>query len=392
MRRALWALWVAWALIPGVASAADTPEDRATQRELDRLRARVADQVQLSAYELLDELVYGWTQAPPFGAPTPVTLVSMTAPVGLGVGLSALMENHLAGLLLVNPSTHITLAHCPACAAMVAHAGPDGTIIARGADQPEALAKLGGPGGRHGLYVDVEAEGAWLVLRARVVQLTPDLPIVWSRTITRAASAPALLRHPQRLKSAQAARQDLLDAARGRGPFTVPLRFTLRSYEPGEYAQIAPPPILWIQTGLEIALTHNQAWTASALVGFAWLPEAYDGVMLQARMSRLISGEARALTHPDLYAFFGGALMRLDGPTIAPFATDDAQAILRQAEGSIDSLVTFGGFHGGLELRMGNRLGVSTFLEWMPAYQDSDKIGAYLGIFHSLGAEVTFCF
>ncbi|MBU1432668.1 hypothetical protein KKF91_19175, partial [Myxococcota bacterium] len=159
-----------------------------------------------------------------------------------------------------------------------------------------------------------------------------------------------------------------------------------------EYAQIAPPPILWIQTGLEIALTHNQAWTASALVGFAWLPEAYDGVMLQARMSRLISGEARALTHPDLYAFFGGALMRLDGPTIAPFATDDAQAILRQAEGSIDSLVTFGGFHGGLELRMGNRLGVSTFLEWMPAYQDSDKIGAYLGIFHSLGAEVTFCF
>ncbi len=45
---------------------------------------------------------------------------------------------------------------------------------------------------------------------------------------------------------------------------------------------------------------------------------------------------------------------------------------------------------------MANRIGASVFLENMPAYSDSDRIGVFFDNefvdFHSLGTEVVFCF
>lgn len=374
---------------------ADPVED-AQQRALEDLRRRVANQVQLAAYDLLDQLVYETTQAPPFDQPTLVFLADMTVPIGLGTGLEGLLENHLSSLLLSNPSSRLTLAHCPSCTAMMLHSGPKGTIVSRGLDNPEALAKLGGAEGRHGLYIDFAAEGAWLVLRARITKLTPDLPIVWSKTLTSAAGAPSLLRQPTALKSAADARQEYLDALNGRSAFTVPIRFTLRTYEISEDSGTAPPPVIWFQSGFEFALTQAQEWIASMVLGFAWLPEAYDGVMIQTRMNRLISGTERSLTGPDLYLFLGGALMTLNGPAVAPFATDNFDQLRQQAQGSLDTRATFGGLHLGLELRVGNRLGASVFLENMPAYNDTTRIGTFLSNslieIHSFGAEVSLWF
>jgi hypothetical protein len=52
--------------------------------------------------------------------------------------------------------------------------------------------------------------------------------------------------------------------------------------------------------------------------------------------------------------------------------------------------------HLGLDLRLGNRVGLSTFLETMPSLDQSQNLGDYvrvLGIgFKSFGTEVTFCF
>lgn len=380
-------LWPTWAL-------AITAEE-AQLVELKRLRAQVANEVQLSAYDLLDELVYHWTQSPPFGKETPVFLAGLTVPVGLGTGLEGLMENHLAALVLANPQTKVRLSHCPSCTAVLVHSGPQGTVVSRGLDNPKALAKIGGPEGRHGLYIDVSAEGAWLVLRARITKLTPDLPIVWSRTISAAVGTPSMLRQPSGLKSAAEARQEYLAVLNDRGPFTVPIRFAVRTYEAGDTG-VAPPPLIWLQTGFETALSQARAWTASVMVGYAWLPEAYDGLMIQSRFSRLISGNAHSLTGPDVYLFFGGALITLDGPAISPFQTDDITQILQAAAESADAQATFGTFHIGLEARIGNRIGASVFLENMPAYSDSDSVGVFykLGFldFHSMGAEVSFCF
>ncbi|MCA9541797.1 MAG: hypothetical protein KC620_23030 [Myxococcales bacterium] len=359
--------------------------EEAEQVELEKLRREVAGEVQLTAFNLLDELVYQWVQAPPFAAETPVFIADVTVPVGLGTGLAGLVENHLAELLLAHPNTRVVLADCPACKAVMVHSGKQGTVISRGFDNPEALDRLGGIGARHGLFIDFAAEGAWLVLRARITRLTPDLPIVWSRTLPASVGAPSLLRQSTGLKSADQARREYLDALHERRPFRIPISFTIRAYAAGDDVAIAPAPVVWLTSGLELPLTDAQRWKTSLVLGYSWVPEAYEGYMAQARISRLISGETVSLTGPDVYLFLGGALMTLTGDAVAQFFADNAT-----------DRATFGGLHLGFELRVGNRIGASLFIETMPAYNDSTRIGTFLntGIvdFHSLGTEVTFCF
>ncbi len=382
------------ALVAPLGARAQTAE-QAQALELEKLRARVAGEIQLAAYDLLDQLVYEWTQAPPFGEATPVFVADVTVPVGLGTGLGGLMENHLAALLLANPSSGVTLSHCPACTAVMVHAGREGTIISRGLDNPEALAKVGGAEGRYGLYLDLAAEGAWLVLRARITRLTPDLPIVYSRTISSAVGTPSLLRDTHSLKSAAEARREYLDAINDRGPFRVPIGFGVRSFEAGEDTQVVPAPVAYLQTGFDVALSQARAWTSRFLIGFAWLPEAYTGFTVQARLSRLLSGTQHSLTGPDVYLFLGGAVMYLDGAAIAPFTLDNADQVLRAEAGRTETRAVFGGVHLGLELELGNRISAAVFLENLPSYNDSGRIGSVLDFgleFHSFGTEVTLCF
>ncbi len=374
---------------------AASPEELAQLAELERVRARVADEVQLAAFDLLDELVYGWVSDPVFPTPTPVVLAGVTVPVGLGTGLQALVENHVAALLTKNPSTRVQLVHCPACSALVVRSGPASTVVSRGIDDP---AVLEGTSGQHALFLDLEAEGSWLVLRARLTRLTPELPIVWSHTLASSASTPALLRRPDDLKSAAEARQEYLDTLRDRGPLAVPLRLAIRTYAvPEDGLGVPPPPFLWLQSGVELGATPAQAWTASLLGGYSFIPQAYQGIMAQGRVNRLVTGRARAHTRPDLYAFVGAAVVSVWGPATAPFRDERVTAddILLDADGE-GPRTAFGALQGGLDLRVGYRVGVSAFLETMPSLNGSPNLGDHvrvLGVgFQSLGTEVTCWF
>ena len=396
MRALVWSFLVAMGAAAPARAAA--PVEEAQRAELDRLRAEIAGQVQLTAYDLVDELVLTWKNEPIFDKPTPVVLASVTVPVGLGTGLEALLENHIAAVLAENPTTHITLVHCPTCTAVVVHSDAHATVITRGIDDPAVLAELGAATGKHALFVDVEAEGTWLVLRARVTRLTPDLPIVWSHTIASASSTPALLRQPDDLKSAAEARQDYLDALHDRGPIAIPLRFVVRSYaQPADSSGVAPPPFLWLQSGAELGATDARAWTASLLAGYSFIPQAYQGLMAQARISRLLTGRTRSLSRPDLYLFTGGAIITVWGPATASFTNKalTVDQILATVDGD-GPRNSFGGLQLGLDLRLGNRIGVSTFLETMPSLADSPNLGNYLNVvgigFQSLGLEATFWF
>jgi hypothetical protein len=382
-------------LVVATPAHALAPPDAVQQAELERARARIANQVQLAAYDLVDELVYGWTKNPVFEGPTPVVLASVTVPVGLGTGLEALLENHLADVLLANPSANVTLVHCPTCTAVVVHSGPEGTIVSRGIDDPEALLELGGTTGRKALFVDVEAEGAFLVLRARITEITPELPIVWSHTLSTSASTPALLRQPEDLKSAADARQEYLDALHDRGPITVPLRFAIRTYAQPD-GGIGPPPFLWLESGVEVGATRSGAWTSSFLAGYSFVPQAYQGLLAQARVNRLVSGKVRSLTRPDLYVFVGAAALTVWGPATAAFQDETVNAdeylALNEGEGP---RTTFGTIQVGLDLRVAQRIGLSWFLESLPSLNDSSNLGTYVRVwlpFPSMGTEVAFCF
>lgn len=378
---------------------AATPVEQAQLAELEKVRGEVADQVQLAAYDLVDELVYGWTNAPVFEQPSAVVLAQVTVPVGLGTGLQAMVENHLSAVLRANPSTNVQLVHCPSCGAVVVHSGPDATVISRGIDDPTVLAEIGAETGRHALFVDIEAEGAWLVLRARITQLTPELPIVWSHTIASEASAPSLLREATNLVSASEARAEYLAALRDRGPITIPLRFGIRTYRnpQGEGAGIAPPPFLWLQSGVELGMTRGGGWLSSLVLGYSFIPQAYQGILAQGRISRLVSGRVRSITHPDLYIFGGGAVMTVWGPATAPFRNEVLNADELISDLNLEGPRTsMGAFQIGVDLRLGGRIGLATFLETIPGLTNSPNLGAHVRILgveaHALGTEVTFCF
>ena len=384
-------------LLGGLAWGA-SPIEEAQQVELERVRVEVADEIQLAAYDLIDELVYGWSKDPVFDETTPVVLAGVSVPVGLGTGMQALLENHLSAVLRDNPSSQIQLVHCPVCTAVVVQSGPEATVVSRGIDNPETLARLGGATGRHALFVDIEAEGSWLVLRARLTQLSEDLPIVWSHTLASPGSSPALLRESRSLKSAAEARQEYLNALRDRGPIRIPVRFAVRTYaSPFDGQGLPPPPFIWLQSGVELGATQARAWTASLLVGYSFIPQAYQGLMGQARVSRLVSGRVRSHTRPDLYLFLGGAVMTVWGPATAGFQDEvlNVDQIIQGLNGE-GPRTSFGTFQVGADLRVGNRVGLSTFLEVMPSLRSSPNMGTYvrvLGVgYQSLGTEVTFWF
>ena len=370
----------------------------AIQAELDRVRAEIAGEVHLAAYDLVDEMAYGWINDPVFAKPTPVVLAEVTVPVGLGTGMAALIENHIGTVLTQNPRTNMQLVHCPSCTAVVVHSGPEGTVVTRGYDNPRVLEEMGDNTGKHALFVDFEAEGSWLVMRARLTKLTPDLPIVWSHTLASSASTPSLLREASDLKSAAEARAEYLDTLQSRGPVTIPLRFAVRTYaQPWTDQGTPPPPFLWLQTGAEIATTDSRAWFSSLVLGYSFIPQAYQGIMGQARIYRLLGGPSRSLTRPNPYAYVGVAAISVWGPATAAFREETltADELLTDSELAAPRN-TFGALQGGFDVRIGNRVGLGMFLESLPVLRNSNNIGQYAAIgtlrFQTFGTEVTFCF
>lgn len=384
-------------VLPTAVAAADSTLSDAQQAQLEALRGEIAAQIQLQAYDLLDELVFGWTEQPVFALETPLVLADVSVPVGFGSGMQALIENHFAALIVKNPRTRVALTHCPQCTAVVVHSGARGTIVSRGVDEPEALSTAGTlSGSRHALFLDFEVEGSALVLRARITRLEPTLPILYAKTLSTSTSAPALLRSGDRLKSAAEAHQEYVDALRGRGLYLVPIRIGVRTYATGS-AQVKATPFPWLQVGVEGSLSQARSWMGSFSVGFSWAPELHTGWLAQGRVSRLISGSASSLTGPDLYAFVGGSVISIHGQSALAFQDqipdlDDLLGLLAGREPD----ATFGAFQLGLELRIKNRIGAGVFLESLPAMGDAPAIGDYLDLgliqFHSLGVEVSFCF
>src|SRR5688500_18378594 len=70
------------ALLPASASAAELDPKESQRAQVETLRAEVAGQLQLQAYDLLDELVFAWLKDPPFALQTSLVLADVSVPVG----------------------------------------------------------------------------------------------------------------------------------------------------------------------------------------------------------------------------------------------------------------------------------------------------------------------
>jgi hypothetical protein len=382
-----------FALAPAlVLHQADAVEAQKVQ--LEKLRVEVADQVQLQAFDLVDELVLQWRAKPVFALDTPVVLAEVSVPVGFGSGLTAMIENHLLTVLLANRETHLLPTHCPACTAMVVHSGAKGTVVSRGVDDPEVLSGAGlSSGAKHALFLDFEMEGSALVLRARLTALEPSLPIVAARTLTTTTSAAAMLRDGAHLKTAEEARAEYLDVLNGRGLFLVPARVGVQIFARPNDGTVQSAPLVWVQSGLEVALSRARGWTASLLAGVTYAPESFFGWSLHARFARLL-GLASSLTLPDVYVFLGGGVFTLYGSGALifrdriPTAADLAGALIPGRQPS----TTIGSFQVGVELRIKNRVSASFYLESAPYLDFAPAVGRVINLgvisFHSYGFEV----
>lgn len=327
-----------------------------------------------------------------------MVLADVAVPVSFGSGLQALVENHFHALVLQNPRSNVVLTHCPQCTAMVVHSGAKGTIVSRGVDAPEALA-IGGAlaQSKHALFLDFEAEGSALVLRARMTSLEPTLPIVYAKTVSTSTSSPALLRTGDRLKSAAETRQEYLDVLQNRSTWLIPIRVGVRSYGRG-YGQVSMSPFIWAQGGVEAAFSQARAWLGSFSVGVSWAPQSHTAWLAQARISRLVTGTVSSLTAPDLYAFIGGSVISVYGSSALLFADDTVSV---EEVGLANALTraptrTFAAIQLGLELRVKNRIGLGLYVETLPSVTSTEFIGNFLNLgfirFQSFGAEVSFCF
>jgi hypothetical protein len=389
------ALGLVLLLLARSARAADAAPEQ--ERQLELLRAEVGSEVQLQAAGLLDELVYQWTQQPPFEADTLVVLAGLSVPVGLGTGLEAYLENHFSGLAVKHPATRVQLAHCPACSAWVFHSAAEGTTVSRGFDNPQSLERAGlASSARHALFLDFEAEGSSLVLRARITTLDAQQRIVFARTLSTATGVPALLRSGERLVSAREARQEYLDALSGR-LFLVNVRLGVRTYRAGDNGLVAASPFLWLNVGLEASFSQARAWTAALIGGVSWLPDSHVAVQAQAKLARLLTGNTVSLTTPDLYAFVAGSVFFGQGQAMLLFrgglpTLDD---ILNTQSGNLPRS-TLGMLSIGLELRIKNRIGLVAYLESLPGLEGSQNVGNFLDLgfirFQAIGVEVSFCF
>jgi len=393
----LWALCATFWVLPLAARADNEPFDAVDRAKVETLRADVAGEIQLQAYDLLDELVFGWNQQPVFSTDTPVVLADVSVPVGFGSGLQALVETHFASLIIKNPRTHVLLSHCPQCTSVVVRSGAKGTVISRGAQEPQTLQQAGASAGsRHALFLDFEVEGSSLVLRARITRLDADLLIVHAKVLSTSTGTPALLRSDERLKSAGEARQEYLDALRGRSVLAVPLHIGVRTYAPGGRT-VGAPAFVWLSGGVEASLTQKRAWLGSFTVGASWSPQLHVGWMAQARASRLLSGSESSLTSPDIYGFIAGSVISIYGKDAAVFQdrVPNIANLISTAQGN-DPQAVFAAFALGLEIRVKNRIGVGAFLETLPTMTNAQNIGSYvdLGIFafQSLGVEASLCF
>jgi hypothetical protein len=380
-----------------------TSNDELRAAQAEALRRQMGNSLHLRASDLLDELVYGWTQEAPFAVETSVIVGDVTVPFGFGSGLEALLENHLSGLVVKHPETRVRLSYCPGCAQLVVHSDKRGTVISRGIDQPDALAAVGKEAGvTHALFIDVEAEGSALVLRATITTLDTWRSIVWTRTLSSSTSSGALLRAGDTLVSAEQARAEYVDALQQRGPIAIPARLGLVQFSPPGadtgIGGIGMVPILWLQSGVEFTINHARDWTGSVVVGGTFVPQLYNGLMLEARVNRLLTGAAASLTQPNLYVFLSGSLSTLNGPAALVLRDDvpNIADLLAAATGTVVQTTTWPALGAGLDLRIGQRVGATVFVQSTPTLNGSPGVGRWLdyGVLqvHTIGGEVTLWF
>lgn len=279
---------------------------------VERARGAQAMVLQLMAADLLDELVYQWTQKPPFGeSQARVVLLRISAPLGTNSVLATFLENHFFNLLTKNPATGLVPVYCGPCLSLTSYSNSQRTVIARGADLPELGAELKEKAD-YALAIDLEAEGSQLVLRSYFSSLG-DNHLVQAKALSTDTARPPALRQSMRLISVESARREYLDILADRKRLSLHLGVRIDMIE-GSSDSVISAPFIWAVLGAETYVNHRKEWLADLTLGIASLDGQYSAYQLGSRVYRHLAMDTVDLSSPDLYALAGLSYWDISGP------------------------------------------------------------------------------
>ncbi len=345
--------------------------------------------LRLMGSDLVDEMVHDWLSSPIFRLERPLALTHVSAPIGLDGRFSDLVENRLFEVITANPALKIKLTHCGICRQMVAKSTPQGTLIARGIDQPEVLNDLiNRIPNLLALDLNFEVEGRELVLRAVIFEPQKDQRILWAKRYSWSRSSRSLLRDAQPLLSLEQARKQQNAILEGRDQLQLVSRVSVRNF----YSPIAISPLAFFEQSVEGALLPDRAYRAAFSLGFTSVRESIEGWSVGGHFASLMFRERPSLIHPDVWWFLGFHYVRVRGPDAAPFAQEqlDVDRILSTGK---EPRASFVAYRLGLESHLKYRFGLMAFLEYVPLFEDREFIEqkVVLGIpYHAAGVGVLF--
>jgi hypothetical protein len=361
-------------LRPCLVAAAAALASHGTARAADAPEEPVRVDVRLMAADLTDELVYAWQASRPTPARAQVVLAEVVAPVGLDERFNVMVENRLFELLRQNPQIELDLVHCAICTRLVAKSNPQGTLLARGIDQPEVLADLVRQyPGRLALSLAFEAEGRELVLRAELFELAGAQRIVWAKTFSTSLAARRTLQEATPLVSLEAARAEQQKLIARQDPLEASTRVVVRTYNTADDAPIAAAPLPFAEFSFEATPLPARRLRAGFTIGATSIKDSLEAFTVGGHLARLLLREAPSLVSPDLYLFMGMHYIRMRGPGALPFG--EKQPDLDTVRGiSHEPRASLVAYRLGLETHVKFRLGALAFLEYSPQLKNSESI------------------
>lgn len=373
-----------------------SPED---VEQMEQIRKGLSASLSALSISLIDEMVYNWTQIPPFLTSTSVALVNISMPIGIGTGLEVELENHLNDIMLKNPKTNLKLVYCSLCREVLINANKTYLSISKGAENPAYLSKIANA--KYLLFLDLEAEGSSLVLRANLVNNSEEQEIAKAWVLSTSTTKGSLLQSGDTLKSPEQLKQEYLDILRNKATFHFPIRLILRQYASSNSSPVSMSvPFLWLEGGLEIEFGLRRNMTVELNGGATTIGSNYTGWAVGFRYSNLLSSSTPSLINPDFRFIFGANVLNITGTGAMVFndltakgVEDIISAYLgKDNKTPKDPSATLGSFKLGLEMRAKNRYSVAFYGERLVGQNKNSAIGLYFDIFNSFGMEIGLWF
>lgn len=342
--------------------------------------------------DLVDEMVFSWLKKPPFREVSAVTLVELSAPLGLDERFSDLVENRLYELLRSHPELPLSIVYCGICRQFVTYSSQKATVLGRGIDNPQVFDGLLLEGeNKKALSLKFEAQGKDLVLFAYIFELKSPQKILWAERYSQSSSSRTLLRQPYPLISMDDAKKEQNMILQGREPYELVTRIVVRQYSL-EKKELILPPLIFLEQNIDSILLPDRKRRASFGFGFMSIKNYIEAWTVSTRILNLLIENHPSLYQPDFYWFVGFSYTRMRGDGARPYG-DKQVDFDRILDPTNEPKATLTSWMLGLETHVKYRYGFHAFIENTPLLNGNDhfKSESLLGIpYHAFGAGMVW--